>query len=723
MCNVSLIILVFGAVPVVQAVAADINPLTEVTCNDPTKAWTGKITDPDQIDYYSINLVAGQVLTIDVDAETIGSSLDSYLVFLAGDGSVITFDYDTPAPGEKSLVDPYLQVSADVAGLYYLGISAATPDGGYDTGDYTFFLECSLPSVRPVKVGDLLGATGSNSGSLLNIDPSDASSSLRFSLISGQIADIEYDPSRKVLFAAVDIDDHGSIVTINPDDGSKSPQFNYDEKCWFTALESAGGILYGVYASFSSGSEQYSLVTIDRDTGEFTYIEPFRNLTKPISSLTYHSSDKALYGVMGNALVKLDLTLGTIVPVGDLLVGTIVSIEFDPDNFLYVATAPDLQGNPGKLFQINHANLEIMREAGSLDVSTGSLSGLTFVVGESQDEEPVKTLCSSSVTSATTASSETDAFKLSKLKIKNNPLHRAIGLFKFQGKAGEKITLRLTPEEEEAVVAGEESSLNTLVESWLECRGKGRVFLGIRDAIPNVDFRVRKKDQIPFDMTAELPADGYYYLMVIRPLLRFYQTDYCLTLESDLPDSEAWKTLDVVWPGDDSDEDSATASTEAKAVAVQSDEVFDEGSLGSEDTALGETTGIVPTLTGSEPVSDAPATIAPEPVDEGSSQEVQALEETAIDETGEVAPAEEPTTEATEEATMMGGPSIPEETAIDETGEVAPEKSADEISGDNESADGSGSAEVAEVNSDGAESAEGGTSDVVEEDPTEASTL
>jgi hypothetical protein len=72
---------------------------------------------------------------------------------------------------------------------------------------------------------------------------------------------------------------------------------------------------------------------------------------------------------------------------------------------------------------------------------------------------------------------------------------------------------------------------------------------------------------------------------------------------------------------------------------------------------------------------------------------------------------------------MMGAPSIPEEAAIDETGEVAPEKSADEISGDNESADGSGSAEVAEVNSDGAESAEGGTSDVVEEEPTEASTL
>jgi hypothetical protein len=66
----------------------------------------------------------------------------------------------------------------------------------------------------------------------------------------------------------------------------------------------------------------------------------------------------------------------------------------------------------------------------------------------------------------------------------------------------------------------------------------------------------------------------------------------------------------------------------------------------------------------------------------------------------------------------MGAPSIPEETTLNETGEVAPEESADEISGDNASAaDGSGSAEVVENVSDGAESADMGTSEVVEEKP------
>jgi hypothetical protein len=251
-------------------------------------------------------------------------------------------------------------------------------------------------------------------------------------------------------------------------------------------------------------------------------------------------------------------------------------------------------------------------------------------------------------------------------------------LFKFTGKAGETVTLKLAPEVEEAVVTGEEYALSSAwIESWLEWRGKGRVFLGIRDAIPNVDFRVRKKEQMPFHMSANLPQDGDYYVMVIRPLMRFYKTDYCLTLESDHPNSEAWQTLDVVWPGDDSEEDTATTSTDAKTAELQSAEVYDEGAFDAADTTFGET--------------------------------------------AEVAPAEEPAAEATDEAAVMGAPSIPEETTFDNTAEVAPDESLDQVSGDSVSTDGSGSAELAEDISDGAESSEGATSDVVTEETTEDS--
>jgi hypothetical protein len=348
---------------------------------------------------------------------------------------------------------------------------------------------------------------------------------------------------------------------------------------------------------------------------------------------------------------------------------------------------------PGNLYTIPYLSLDTEQPVNIGTISAvaelpsvpqgpyaAAINGLTFVVGEApSNEEPIKTICSSSLTSPITAGSETDVPQLSRLnnrlKLKHNPLHRAIGLFKFKGKAGETVTLKLAPEEEESLDASEVYAVSAILEPWLQCKGKGRVFLGIRDAIPHMDFRVRKKAQIPFDMSANLPEDGYYYVMVIRPLLRFYQTDYCLTLESDHPDSEAWQSLDVVWPGDDTAEDTATTSTEAKTAEIQGEEIFDEASLTAEDNTSVETTAVVPTLSGSEPVSAAPDSATVEAADEGSGQAVQALEETAVDDdTGEVAPAEEPTAEATEEPIVKGAPLIPEETSVDDTGEVAEER-------------------------------------------------
>jgi hypothetical protein len=63
-------------------------------------------------------------------------------------------------------------------------------------------------------------------------------------------------------------------------------------------------------------------------------------------------------------------------------------------------------------------------------------------------------------------------------------------------------------------------------------------------------------------MSATLPANGTYYVMVIRPLLRFYKTDYCLTLESDHEESQAWKTFDVAWPSNESEDNTASTSAE-----------------------------------------------------------------------------------------------------------------------------------------------------------------
>ena len=725
----ALIIFIFGTAPAINAQTATAaftaTVIDTAICDDPPQSYSGNITQLGQIDYWEIKLAADQKLIIDVDAEDIGK-LDAYLVVLDKNETIVGMNNDQEDGNGNISLDPYLEVIAPSDDYYYIGISSASTDVEDDrtTGPYTFLVQCSDQSSSeefkwPVEPGDLIGATDSDTGSLINITPENGESSPPFPLGIGPICDIEFDPSSKLVFVAVDavvgLDaaDYipGRIVALNPDSGNVVESYSLGTES-VVSLEAAEDKLYVVRADSSGENFTLALVTFDTDlkTAKLTDVV---SLGRDARALAYNQSEKVMYGASGVNLFKINLASSSVEPVTGALTGlsqNIVALDFSDKDVLY---GVDRSGN---LFNVPIISSGEAKFIGDPIVGVNSL---TFVVGDAQDVEPIKTVCSSTLTGTITASSETDSPKLSKLQLKNNPLHRAIGLFKFQGKAGEKVTLRLAPEEEEAVVAEDKSSLKRLVKSWLQCQGQGRVFLGIRDAIPNVDFRAREKKQMPFDLSADLPEDGYYYVMVIRPLLRFSQTDYCLTVESDDPDSQAWKTFDVVWPGDNEEEDTAaTSTTEAKTTAVQSDEVFDEGSSDSGDTTSGEITGVIPTLTGSEPVGVAPDSSAVGPIDEVSSQEVQIAEGTAVN---EVAPAEEPATEATVEPSVKMGtaPSIVDETTVEEIGEVAPEKSADEISGDNASAaDGSGSAEIADADGDGAASAEAAdTSNVVEEKP------
>jgi len=731
----ALIILVFGTVPAINAQMSTTtfeNP-KEVFCNNPPVS--GEIyspaQNPAQVDYYKISLLSGQKLIIDVDAETIGSTLDAFLEVFELDATPVDANNDQindPNDPTDDSLDPYLEITASSNDVtYIIAISSGSenptdPLDSSNTGSYTVSLQCADQSSSsevkwPVAVGDLLGATGSETGSLVNINPENGESSLPFPLNTGPITDIEFDPGNKLVFVAVDAVDYlpAKIIAIDPTSGSQFESYSL-ETASVVALEAAENKLYGVRIDSSGVNFTLVEVTFDSTTKTAKLTDVVSLGRTVVRALAYNQSDKIMYGASGVDLLKINLAslpvqVQTVTLTG--LLSEISALDFSDNDVLY---GVDRLGN---LFNVPDLSSAQAEPIGKPMVGVKSL---TFVVGETPpDVEPVKTLCSSTLISATTASSETDVPKLSILKLKNNPLHRAIGLFKFQGKAGEEVTLRLAPDGEEAAVAGEESSIKTLFKSWLQCNGQGRVFLGIRDAIPNVDFRVRKKDQMPFDMSAELPEDGYYYVMVIRPLLRFYQTDYCLTLESKHPESVAWQTLDVVWPGDNAEEDTAATSTEAKTAEALSDEVFIEESSVLEDTTSGEITGVVPTLTGSEPVGLAPDSSTPGPLDQVSSQEVQAVEETTVDETAEVAPAEEPATEVTVEPTVMGAPPILEETTVDETGVVAPEKSADEIYGQDESADVSGSAEVVDDDGDGTKSTDVDTSELVEEESTEAS--
>ena len=582
-----IIFLLFGTVQTVFALepaAEDFTSAFLATCTDPPISHSGAITSPSQVDYYAVDLMADQFFTIDVDTEKIGYPLDSILhvfdaarkLIAVSDESLIVpaSDPASSAAGQNISPDPYLEMTVDVDGTYYLAISAETPGLGADTGSYTLLLKCSDPGqptsqefTWPVVVPDLLGATGSNPGSLIKMITPDenAESSLPFALSVGPIADIEYQYSTDTLLVAIN-QKPGNIITFDPATGDQGKTYSLVPSTGtvvptVVALEAVEDEVYGIQADDTSGEEQFNLVLVTFDdttlTATLTPVFPF--YTQHVRALAYDQSEKILYGVSGTALLKIDLASVPIgieeIPLTSLLF-EIASMDFSHEDILYVV---DILGNLFKV-DLTFAQAEFM---GLIDVSA-EVSGLTFVVGEPPDVDPIKTLCSSTLTTSASASSATAAPKLHRFKRKKNPLHRAIGLFKFKGLEGETVTLNAELEQQESAEAAvEESSASELKSSWLRYwKGKGRVFLGIRDSIPDVDFRVRKKDQLPLTMSATLPADGTYYVMVIRPLLRFYKTDYCLTLKSDHEESQAWKSFDVAWPSDDSDDDSASTSAE-----------------------------------------------------------------------------------------------------------------------------------------------------------------
>ena len=130
------VILVFSALPVVhaQTSTATLENPKEVFCND--SPVLGEIyspaQDPAQVDYYKISVLSGQRLIIDVDAETIGSTLDAFLEVLEPDGTPVDANNDqTNDPNDLTddSLDPYLEIEAssdDV--IYIIAISSGSSD-------------------------------------------------------------------------------------------------------------------------------------------------------------------------------------------------------------------------------------------------------------------------------------------------------------------------------------------------------------------------------------------------------------------------------------------------------------------------------------------------------------------------------------------------------------------------------------------------------------------
>ena len=76
------------------------------------------------VDLIELQLNAGDIVTIDIDAAEFGSSLDSVLRLFDSSGSQVAMSDDFPAPGESFSLDSYLEFTAAVSDTYYVGISS-----------------------------------------------------------------------------------------------------------------------------------------------------------------------------------------------------------------------------------------------------------------------------------------------------------------------------------------------------------------------------------------------------------------------------------------------------------------------------------------------------------------------------------------------------------------------------------------------------------------------
>ena len=128
---------------------------TSVVCDDSFADVS--ILPSGDVDFYGILLSAGEVLTIDIDAQELGSNLDSLLGIFDIDGTTLLFSSDDDsAPGETSFLDSYLEFTAPASGTYFVAVSSFgdsefTGDG-FGVGEYAISFQCQTgPATRTVK--------------------------------------------------------------------------------------------------------------------------------------------------------------------------------------------------------------------------------------------------------------------------------------------------------------------------------------------------------------------------------------------------------------------------------------------------------------------------------------------------------------------------------------------------------------------------------------------
>ena len=121
-----------------------------------SKVLSGEVNPESDVDIYKFQLDRGKRVTLDINAATIDSDLDSFLRLFDSEGNeLITNDDDTAAPDRGTSADSLVEFTAASTGDYYVGVSSFanfsydpingsnnfTADIGSSTGNYDLVID------------------------------------------------------------------------------------------------------------------------------------------------------------------------------------------------------------------------------------------------------------------------------------------------------------------------------------------------------------------------------------------------------------------------------------------------------------------------------------------------------------------------------------------------------------------------------------------------------
>jgi cysteine-rich repeat protein len=119
---------------------------TPITCN--STVTNAQISPLNDVDFYQVTVQEGTLLSVDIDAGILGSTLDTQIrVFTSGGSPVTPISDDNEAYGELSSFDSFLAVRLS-AGTYLIGVDSFNDDsfngsGGSTTGPYNMTVTCT----------------------------------------------------------------------------------------------------------------------------------------------------------------------------------------------------------------------------------------------------------------------------------------------------------------------------------------------------------------------------------------------------------------------------------------------------------------------------------------------------------------------------------------------------------------------------------------------------